>query len=79
MEIETKCSSLARAESGGVKDPINVGAVNARTETRNQQEPFSNGVAKSSVPSTTASNNDLLSKITSTENGDVKSKTEKET
>ncbi|KAL7168130.1 hypothetical protein ACSBR2_038553 [Camellia fascicularis] len=76
---ETKFSSLARAESGGVKDPINAGAVNARTETRNQQEPFSNGVAKSSVPSTTASNNDLLAKIPSAENGDVKSKTEKET
>ncbi|GMP59826.1 hypothetical protein CsSME_00022947 [Camellia sinensis var. sinensis] len=67
---ETKCSSLARTDSGGLKDPLGNGVANARTETRNQQEPFRNGVAKSTVPptpmtSTTASNNDPFSKISS--------------
>uniref|UniRef100_A0A5B7A9F0 CRC domain-containing protein n=1 Tax=Davidia involucrata TaxID=16924 RepID=A0A5B7A9F0_DAVIN len=87
---ETKCSSLARTESGGQNDPVSNGTANSRTETKNQQEPLSNGIAKSAVPptskmsqmvtaATAASNNDPPSKIPSHgENGDIKLKTEKE-
>ncbi|KAA8523128.1 hypothetical protein F0562_009551 [Nyssa sinensis] len=84
---ETKCISLARTESGGQIDPANNGTANARTETKNQQESLSNGVAKSAVPPTpkmsqvvtAATNNDPLSKVPSrAENGEIKPKTEKE-
>ncbi|KAA8534957.1 hypothetical protein F0562_029960 [Nyssa sinensis] len=87
---ETKCSSLARTESGGQKDPVSNGTADARTETTNQQEPLSNSIAKSAVlptprmsqmatTATAAFNNDPLPKIPSpAENGDIKPKTERE-
>lgn len=70
---EAKYSPLARTDSGVLKDPLSNGPPNAGTETRNQQEPFSNGVAKiatsrtsmtSQVPTapTIDSNNDPLLK-----------------
>ncbi|XAR53351.1 hypothetical protein NMG60_11021883 [Bertholletia excelsa] len=75
---ETKCSSLARTEPEGLRDALSNNSSNARTETRHQQEPFSNGVAKSAIPvpptpmtsqliaaATTALNKDLISKISS--------------
>ncbi|PSS01894.1 Protein tesmin/TSO1-like [Actinidia chinensis var. chinensis] len=83
---ETKCSLLARTDSGGLSNCN--GAAIARIETKNQQEPSSNGGAKSTGPpssvtsqtihaATIASNNDPLPKIPA-ENGDVKPRTEKE-
>ena len=45
---ETKYSSLARTDSGGLSN-CNGGAI-ARTETKNQQEPSSNGGVKSTGP-----------------------------
>ncbi|KAE9464462.1 hypothetical protein C3L33_03628, partial [Rhododendron williamsianum] len=71
---ETKYSPLARTDPGVLKDPLSNGTPNAGTETRNQQEPFSNGVAKIALPPmpmasqvitspTIDSKNDPLSKI----------------
>ncbi|XP_059634953.1 protein tesmin/TSO1-like CXC 5 isoform X2 [Cornus florida] len=86
---EAKCSSLARTESGGQADAVSNCTVNTRTERRNQEEPYSNGVANSAVPPTpkmsqmvitaaATSNNDKLTKIPSpAENGNIKPKTEK--
>lgn len=87
---ETKCSSLARTESGGQNEPFSNGPANARTDTGNQQVPVSNGVSKPPFPPATkmsqtvtaaaaSPNNTLLSKpSTHTENGDINLKTEKE-
>ncbi|XP_052200384.1 protein tesmin/TSO1-like CXC 5 isoform X2 [Diospyros lotus] len=82
---ETKCSSMV--ESGGLTDPESNDVEHTRTETRHQQEPYGNGIAKFTAPpatpqmvtaATTASSKHLLSKIPSpAENGDAKSKTEK--
>ncbi|XP_052183549.1 protein tesmin/TSO1-like CXC 5 isoform X2 [Diospyros lotus] len=55
---ETNCFSMAKTDSGGVKDQVSNAGTNVRTETRNQEEPFSNVIAK-----TAASSTDLLLKI----------------
>lgn len=80
---ETKCSSLARNETGSTSN-------GARSETGNQPEPVSNGVTRTvfhaakvsrTVPTAvgSASNSDPHSKNhTLSENGDIKLKTEKE-
>ncbi|KAL3825161.1 hypothetical protein ACJIZ3_021190 [Penstemon smallii] len=76
---ETKYSSLAQSESSGnEKDPTSNGASNARSETRNQQF-ISNGIT--AVPpqravAAAAVNNVRITKPP--ENGDVRTKTERE-
>ncbi|XP_057969721.1 protein tesmin/TSO1-like CXC 5 [Malania oleifera] len=86
---ETKCSSLAKIETGNQKDPFSNSSSNFRNEVGNQQEPISNGVAKPVMPPTAktsqmgtaaaAASNNILAKVPPLpENGDVKPRIEKE-
>lgn len=86
---ERKCLSLAQTESGGQTDAVNNGSTNAKTETRNQQQPLSNGVPDSPLPPTfkipqtvnsaaAASNNDPHSRTSfHSENENMKTKSGK--
>lgn len=77
---ESKFSSLARTGSANERDISCNGSTGVRIETKNQQEPISNGLTKPVViPSVRTSSQmvtaaiDPLPKIPSpTENGDVK-------
>ncbi|XP_022732045.1 protein tesmin/TSO1-like CXC 5 [Durio zibethinus] len=85
---ETQCS-LARTEIGSQRGPLSNGTEIVRTETGNRQGSITNGVAKTvSSPTVKASqmaavvvttaNNDLPKVPSLPENGDAKSKTEKQ-
>lgn len=77
---ESKFSSLARTESVNERDISCNGSTGVRIETKNQQEPMSNGLTKSVVPPSVRTSSQMVSaaidphtKIPSpTENGDVK-------
>ncbi|XVF34859.1 hypothetical protein REPUB_Repub18cG0094800 [Reevesia pubescens] len=86
---ETQCSSLARTEIGSQRGPVSNGTEIVRTETGNRQGSITNGVAKNVSPPTvkisqmaavvvTTANNDLPRVSSLPENGDAKSKTEKQ-
>ncbi|KAM7509533.1 hypothetical protein LguiA_019986 [Lonicera macranthoides] len=82
---EKMCSSLARTDPGGQKDTVGNGPATVKTEPRIQQVPLTNGITNlkpsqmvNSPAATTAANNDPNSKIPSTtENGEIKLKSEK--
>ncbi|KAK7314464.1 hypothetical protein VNO77_32988 [Canavalia gladiata] len=73
---ETKCSSLARSELEGQKDPIGNGVGNISTEVVHQQGATTNGVTKAFPPGSTASASMIPGNIA--ENGESKLKIEKE-
>ncbi|XVE70436.1 hypothetical protein DITRI_Ditri10aG0072600 [Diplodiscus trichospermus] len=86
---ETQCSSLARTEIGSERGPFNNGTEVVRTETGSRPGSITNGVAKNVSPPTvkksqmasalvTTTNNDLPKAPSLPENGDGKSKTEKQ-
>ncbi|CAL5186473.1 unnamed protein product [Lathyrus oleraceus] len=76
---ETKCSSLARSELEGQKDPINNGIGNTSTEIVHLQEATSNGDAKPVVPPmATTSTPVVVPGDTIAENGETKLNMEKE-
>lgn len=82
---ETKCSSLARSESTGLKEPLSNGTAKLRADSRGQHELATNDVVKPLVPGptrapamisatvTTVPTNDIVSRnLPPTENGDAK-------
>ncbi|XP_058763880.1 protein tesmin/TSO1-like CXC 5 isoform X1 [Vicia villosa] len=75
---ETKCSSLARSESEGQKDPINSGIGNTSTETVHQQEATSNGDAKPVVPPMATTSTPVVPGDAAAENGETKLNMEKD-
>ncbi|KAL5079706.1 hypothetical protein RYX36_008127 [Vicia faba] len=77
---ETKCSSLARSELEGQKDPINNGIGNTSTEIAHQQEATSNGDAKPVVPPMATTSTPVVPGDTDTiaENGETKLNMEKQ-
>ncbi|KAK3041698.1 hypothetical protein RJ639_001508 [Escallonia herrerae] len=87
---ETKCSSLARTDSGGQEDAVSNGTASVSHETRNIPQPFSNGAMRPAIrpahkpfqmfssPAPAASNNGAHSKVTSPAgNGDMRPRTGK--
>lgn len=87
---ETQCSSFARTEFASQKDPLSNGTELPRAEPGSQPgPPLTNGAGKTALPSSaktsniappvvTSSNQDLSRVLSLPENGDPKSKTEKE-
>ncbi|XVF49167.1 hypothetical protein PTKIN_Ptkin03bG0246800 [Pterospermum kingtungense] len=86
---ETQYSSLARTETGTQRGSLSNGTGILGTETVNQQGSITNGVVKNASPPTvrtsqtasvavTTANNDLPRVPCLPENGDAKSKTEKQ-
>nr|XP_033510957.1 protein tesmin/TSO1-like CXC 5 isoform X4 [Nicotiana tomentosiformis] len=87
MLAETKCSSMVRGADSGSQNEVNGNGI-AMTDSRNQHEPFRNGVANTVPtppppppppqkvePGTTAFNNNPCPKVHPPDgNGDVKSK-----
>ncbi|XP_027358566.1 protein tesmin/TSO1-like CXC 5 isoform X1 [Abrus precatorius] len=75
---ETKCSSLARSELEGQKDPISSNGVeNSSTEIVPQQGATSNGVTKAVVPPRSSTSSSMIPGNVA-ENGETKLKIEKE-
>ncbi|KAK2970973.1 hypothetical protein RJ640_027454 [Escallonia rubra] len=90
LAAKTKCSSLARTESGGQEDAFSNGTASVSHETRNIPQPFSNGAMRPAIrpahkpfqmfssPAPAASNNGAHSKVTSPAgNGDMRPRTGK--
>ncbi|KAK6248549.1 hypothetical protein QUC31_020114 [Theobroma cacao] len=86
---ETQCSSLARTEIVSQRGPLSNGTEIVRTEAGNRQGSITNGVAKTVSPLTvktsqmaaavvTTANNDLPRVPSLPENGDAKTKAEKQ-
>ncbi|WRX31580.1 hypothetical protein QQP08_024067 [Theobroma cacao] len=84
-----KCSSLARTEIVSQRGPLSNGTEIVRTEAGNRQGSITNGVAKTVSPLTvktsqmaaavvTTANNDLPRVPSLPENGDAKTKAEKQ-